>query len=460
MSPHPTPQDITIALWSLSGLPPYARDALTLTGTEPILPSSFRVAAAAQASLAAAGLAAAAFFRHRTGCAQSVSVAMRHAAAEFRSEQYLHVAGVPPGEMWDPIAGTYRCADGRWVRLHTNFPHHRAGILSILNCENDKAAVAAALATWDAEAFETTATRNGMCVAMMRSFAEWDAHPHAAAVAEIPLEITRIGEAPAEKSALDPTRPLSGVRVLELTRVIAGPVAGRTLAAHGADVLHITGPGMPNFPRLIVDTGRGKRAAELDLRTPAGRAALTGLVPSADVFLQSYRAGAIAAHGFGAEALAKLRPGIVVATLSAYGETGNWGGKRGFDSLVQAATGFNHAEAEAAGIDGPKPLPCQALDHASGYLLAFGTMAALHRRALEGGSWRVRVSLAATGRWLRGLGRLPDGLKVAPTTQADISDLLETHGAVTAVRHAAVLSETPAVWDRPAAELGSSPPTW
>jgi crotonobetainyl-CoA:carnitine CoA-transferase CaiB-like acyl-CoA transferase len=248
------------------------------------------------------------------------------------------------------------------------------------------------------------------------------------------------------------------LRVLELARVIAGPVAGRTLAAHGADVLHITGPGVPNFPRLITDTGRGKRTAELDLNTEPGRASLSTLAATADVFLQSYRTGALAARGFSPEHLAALNPNIVVATLSAYGETGLWGCKRGFDSLVQTATGFNHAEAEAAGTATPKALPCQALDHASGYLLALGTQAALLRRHTEGGSWKVTVSLAATAKWLRALGRLPHG--PAATGPSDITDLLETHGTVTTVRHAAQMSATPAHWAHPALPLDHGPASW
>ena len=452
-------RDATAALWSLAGLDPAALDRLTLTGTGPALPSSFAVDVAAHTSIAAAGLAAAAIHQARTGQAQGVSVDRRHAAAEFRSEHYVRAEGEAPGEMWDPIAGTYRTADG-WVRLHTNFPHHRDGVLHLLDCAPDKKAVAAALLNWPAEQFETAATAAGMCVAAMRSFAQWDAHPHAAAVAAVPFTIERIADAPPTPFPTSPSRPLDGLRVLELTRVIAGPVAGRTLAVHGADVLHITGPGVPNLPRLITDTGRGKRAAMIDLRTPDGVATLRHLAAGADVFLQSYRQGAIAARGFDAANLAALRPGIVVADLSAYGATGPWGGKRGFDSLVQTATGFNHAEATAAGLEGPKPLPCQALDHGSGYLLAFATMAALLRRATEGGSWKDTVSLAATGHWLRRLGRLPTGLATPDMTRESVADLLETTGPVTAIRHAAQLSATPAHWPRPAATLGSSPPVW
>ena len=450
-----SPEALAATLLVHAGLPPAH---LYVEGAEPVLPSSFRVDAAAAASIGAAALAAAAIHAARGGARQTVTIALRHAAAEFRSEQHAADTSVPKGEMWDPIACLYPTGDGGQVRLHTNFPHHRDGILALLGAEYARESVAKALLNWQAVQFETAATARGMCVAAVRSFAEWDAHPHAAHLPAVPLTIARI--APAPPKALPPVanRPLEGIRVLELARVIAGPVAGRTLAAHGADVLNITGPGVPNFPRLITDTGRGKRTAELDLNTDGGRAALANLAATADVFLQAYRTGALAARGFAPEALAAINPNIVVATLSAYGETGPWGCKRGFDSLVQTATGLNHAEAAAAGTTTPKPLPCQALDHASGYLLALGTEAALLRRHSEGGSWKVTVSLAATARWLRTLGRLADGF--ATPGPADIADLLERHGTITTVRHAARLSATPARWSHPALPLGSGLATW
>jgi crotonobetainyl-CoA:carnitine CoA-transferase CaiB-like acyl-CoA transferase len=459
-----TPQEIAGGLLGEAGLPGTLLQSLHLSGQEPVLPSSFRVDAAAQAAIGAAGLAAAEIWRRRTGAAQTVAVNMRAAAAEFRSERYLRLDGKPPGETWDALAGVYRTADG-WVRLHTNFPHHRAGVVRLLGCADDREAVKTALLREKAVDFETKATAAGMCVAALRSFAEWDAHPHALSMRGMsPLRIERIGDAAREPFRPDPSRPLEGVRVLELTRVIAGPVAGRTLAAHGADVLHVTGPGVPNMDVLLPDTNRGKRPAVLDLKAAAGAARLRELVAGADVFLQSYRHGALDSLGFGPAALAALRPGIVYATLSAYGEDGPWGGKRGFDSLVQVATGFNHAEAAAAGSDTPKALPCQALDQASGYLLALGAMAALLRRAEQGGSWCVRVSLAGTGHWLRRLGRLADGFSVAAPGQDAIADLLaesdSDFGRMRAVRHAAVLSATPAHWALPARRLGSYPASW
>jgi crotonobetainyl-CoA:carnitine CoA-transferase CaiB-like acyl-CoA transferase len=254
------------------------------------------------------------------------------------------------------------------------------------------------------------------------------------------------------------------VRVLDLTRVIAGPVAGRTLAAHGADVLLITAPHLYNMPALVIDTGRGKRSAQLDLRDPAARDTLRGLLAEADVMVQGYRPGAIAARGFGPAEAAAARPGIVYVSLCAWGHSGPWQDRRGFDSLVQTASGLNAAEAEAAGQSAPKPLPVQALDHAAGNLLALGALAGLHRRATEGGSWHVRISLARTGHWLRGIGRAPNGLACTPPKRADIAEYLEASdsgfGRLTTVRHAALLSATPAHWDRPSVPPDTDAPRW
>lgn len=436
-----------------------------LTGEDPALPSSFRIGEAAQTSIAALGLAAASLHAARGGAMQRVAVAVRDAAAEFRSERHLRVNDQAPADPWDAIAGAYATAHGGVVRLHTNFPHHRDGILALLGCANARAAVAEALAQRDALAFETEATGAGMCVSAMRSFAEWDAHPQARHLATTPLvTIERIGDAPPRPLPAAASRPLEGLRVLDLTRVIAGPVASRGLAAHGAEVLHITGPHLPSIQTLVVDTGRGKRCATLDLRDAADAARLDALAAMADAFVQSYRAGSLAAKGFSAEALAVRHPGIVVGELCAYGWGGPWANKRGFDSLVQTSTGFNVAEAEAAGVAAPKVLPCQPLDHASGYLLAMGVVAAWHRRATEGGSWRVRVTLARTGLWLRSLGRLEDGLQGHDPKHEELLDLLETEdgpfGRVQHIRHAARMSLTPARWSRPAEPLGASPAAW
>jgi crotonobetainyl-CoA:carnitine CoA-transferase CaiB-like acyl-CoA transferase len=453
--------------WSAAGGQPTALERVTLTGNDPALPSIFAVGALAQAAIAASGLAAAEFHKVRTGHSQCVSVDMRHAAAEFRSERYVRT-GTPPPPMWDAIAGLYKTADERWVRLHTNFPHHRDGVLGLLQCANTREAVAAALVKWEAVAFETAAAERMLVVTATRTPEEWAAHPQGQAVAALPvLTIEKIGEAPVERPP-PAARPLSGVRVLDLTRIIAGPVAGRTLAAHGADVLGVSCPRLPSIPWADMDTGRGKRRAALDLDTPDDAARLLQLVSDADVFLQGYRPGGLAKRGFSDTTLANARPGIVVVNLSAYSHVGPWAARRGFDSLTQNVNGINWEEAKAAMPHGrdlrPRELPAQALDHAAGYVLALGAMVALARRANEGGSWRVRTSLAQMGHWLQTLPRVAEGRSAPDPSLADVSDFLETRpssfGPLTAVRHAANLSETPPYWDRPPVPLGTDVPEW
>ncbi len=372
--------------------------------------------------------------------------------------------GKPPEELWDKIAGLYRCGDGRWVRLHTNFPHHRDGVLKLLGCDYTREAVKAALNKWDGEKFETAAAEAGLVVTMTRSFAEWDAHPQGRAVAGLPtFTIEKIGEAPPQP--LPPgDRALGGVRVLDLTRVIAGPVCGRTLAVHGADVLLVTAAHLPQMMPLVMDSGRGKLSTFIDLRDANGRDTLAGLVREADIFVQGYRPGAVKGSGFGPDEAARLRPGIVYVSLCAYGHEGPWANRRGFDSLVQNANGINHAEAEAAGAKAAEaPAMPRRSTTPAGYLMAFGAMTALARRATQGGSWHVRVSLAQTGHWMRGLGRI-DGLACPDPGSEAVQDRLDENdsgfGRLTTVRHAATMSETPPHWARPSVPLGTHQPRW
>jgi crotonobetainyl-CoA:carnitine CoA-transferase CaiB-like acyl-CoA transferase len=451
-------------VWTSVGGDAAALNSVKLTGDEPQLPSSFRVAVAAQTSVAATGLAAAEIWKQRSGQSQEVAVNMRHAVVECRSERYLRVDGKPPPPAWDAIAGVYKTGDARFVRLHTNFRHHRDAVCKVLNCKPERDEVQAALLQWDGEAFETAAYAGGCVVAMMRSQEEWSATPHAKALAELPLiSIEKIGDA-APKPWPQGDRPLAGLRVLDLSRVIAGPVAGRTLAVHGADVLLISGPDLPAIPWLTIDTGRGKLTSFVELKSEQGRGVLRDLLADADIFSQGYRPRSIAALGFSPEEAARINPGIVYVTLSAYGHAGPWAERRGFDSLVQTSTGFNHAEGQAAGVDGPKELPAQMLDHATGYFMAFGAMMAKARQSREGGSWHVRVSLAQTGRWLWNLGRVADGFATADLKAETVMPLIEEvssgFGALRSVRHSAMLSKTPAVWVRPAMPLGSHPPQW
>jgi crotonobetainyl-CoA:carnitine CoA-transferase CaiB-like acyl-CoA transferase len=451
------------ALWRAAGFADAALNDIHLTGAEPVLPSSFAVGTAAQTTIAAAALAAAEIRRLRGGRNQRVGVDMRRAAIEFRSERYLCIDGKLTNDLRDDIGGLYRCGDGRWARLHANLPHHRNGLLRLLGCSHDKAAVQRALDGWQAEALETAAAEAGLVVTACRSLAAWDRHPQGHAVARLPLfSIEKISDAPPRRlHAAD--RPLAGVRVLDLTRIIAGPVCGRTLAVHGADVLLVTATHLASIPSLAIDTGRGKLSASIDLRDVGGRNTLAALLRDADIFVQGYRPGAIAERGFSPQEAARIRPGIIYVSLCAYGQEGPWAERRGFDSLVQTASGLNDAEAEAFAAREPKALPAQVLDHGTGYLLAFAAMAALKRRMEEGGSWHVRLSLAQTGYWLRQLGRI-DGMACPDPGLDDVGDCLEEtesgFGRLTAVRHAADMSETPPRWARPSVPLGTHAAAW
>lgn len=463
--PHVDAMTVLEALWQQAGLPGEALGFAQLSGAEPVMPSSFAVGTAAQASIAAAALAACELGHARGTPRQTVAVDMRHAALECTG--WFSLDGQVP-ELWDAFSGLYCCADGH-VRIHANFRHHREGALRLLGLDPEVAQrsdAEQALLTWRALDFEQAAAERGLVVTALRRFDDWDATPQGRAVAAQPLlTLERIGDAaPLALPPLDDDQPpLAGLRVLDLTRILAGPVGGRALAAYGADVLLVNSPTLPNID-AIADTSRGKLSAHVDLRSDDGQATLQRLLADAHVFVQGYRPGGIADLGFGPEALARLRPGIVCVSLTAYGTQGPWAARRGFDSLVQTAMGFNHAEGEAKGDGQPRPMPMQILDEATGYLIAFGAAAALWRQQREGGSWHVQVSLAQTGQWLRSLGRVADGLDVPKPGIPEFAPFIESSasgfGELQALRHSAQLARTPAVWRRPSMPPGSHPAQW
>jgi len=370
----------------------------------------------------------------------------------------------------NPVMGVYPAKNGRWSYIHANFPNHRAAALSVLGCEENKDAVRHAVANWDALKLEEAILAAKGAGGMARSMAEWAVHPQASAIAALPLlEIVKIGEAPPEK--LPPgDRPLSGVRVLDLTRVLAGPTCARTLAEHGADVLKITAPHLPNIGYQEYDTGHGKLSAHLDLRQPNDLAMLKGLVRETDVFSQGYRPGTLGTRGLSPEELAALRPGLVYVSLCAFSHVGPWASRRGFDTVVQTVSGITTRQAElfpGAEPGQPEFYPVSAIDYLTGYLMAFGAMVALARRAREGGSWLVRISLAQAGRWLVGRGEVPEAeLKDVPKEFA-ADELarwsMETDTPVGRLKHlrpTVQLSETPPHWARPSVPLGYNEPAW
>lgn len=463
------------ALWRSAELPDRALADVDLSGADPVLPSSFAVATAVQSALAAAALAAAQIGVMRGAARQRVAVDATHAVLDSCAWYQIDGHALP---VWDKLSGLYACGarcEPGWVRVHANFPHHRDGALRLLSLpigpQTERDAVAEALADWRAQDFESAAADAGLVAAAARSFAQWDAHAQGQTLALEPLlGLRSVDGAESDEPLPWPAHaagdaPLRGLRVLDLTRILAGPVAGRTLAAYGADVMLVNSPNLPNIAN-IADTSRGKLSVHVDLSTAAGRDTLRALVRQADVFLQGYRPGALATLGFGPEALAALRPGIICVSLSAYGRSGPWAGRRGFDSLVQTATGFNIAEAEAFGVTQPRAMPLQVLDYGAGYLLAFGALAGLMRQRERGGSWLAEVSLAGVGHWLRRLGRVAHGATAAAFSVADApferfaQDEDSGFGRLRALRHAAQFSGTPAHWRRPSMRPGTHPAQW
>jgi crotonobetainyl-CoA:carnitine CoA-transferase CaiB-like acyl-CoA transferase len=438
-------------------------------GTDPILPTPFRIGVAGTATLAATGLAAADLWELRSGRRQSVAVNVRHATASLRSGHYMKLGDGEVSTRRNSIMGVYPTKDGRWSYVHANFPNHRAAALGVLGVPEDREAVARAVLTWNAADLEEAIIAAKGAGGMVRTHAEWAQHPQAAAIAALPLlEIVKIGEAPPEP--LPPgTRPLSGVRVLDLTRVLAGPTCARTLAEHGADVMKITGAHLPNLGYQEFDTGHGKLNAQLDLREQKDVATLHGLVREADVFSQGYRPGTLGSRGLSPEELAAIRPGLVYVSLCAFSHVGPWASRRGFDTVVQTVSGITSRQAEVVPgkTPGPQFYPVSAIDYCTGYLMAFGAMVALNRRAREGGSWLVRTSLAQIGKWIVDLGEVPEA--AARDAPAEFTpDELEKWSMVTdtpsgKLRHlrpVVQMSETPTYWARPSVPLGYHQPVW
>jgi crotonobetainyl-CoA:carnitine CoA-transferase CaiB-like acyl-CoA transferase len=446
-----------------------ARDVEITGGTDPILPTPYRIGEASAAAIAATGLAVSELWHLRTGRRQHISVDVRQATASLRSGRYMTLDGRSVSIGSNRIMGVYPAKNGRWSYVHCNFPNHLAAVLRVLRAPEDREAVRDAIAQWDALELEEAIVAAGGAGGMVRSMDEWAKHPQAGAVASLPLvDIRRIGDSPIEKLP-DGGRPLSGIRVLDLTRVLAGPTCARTLAEHGADVLKITAAHLPDLGHQEFDTGHGKLSAQLDLRQPHDVGRLRELVRAADVFSQGYRPGTLAARGFSPEALAALRPGIVVVSLSAFGHVGPWASRRGFDTVVQTVSGITTRQAELfpGTSPGPQFYPVSAIDYITGYVMAFGAMVALARRAREGGSWLVRNSLAQTGRWLVSRGEVPETLLRDVPKEFTATELerwsMTSDTPAGRLRHLApvvALSETPPRWARPSVPLGYHEPVW
>ncbi len=462
--------EILRTLLPIAGLNEERTQRLTITGgTDPILPTSFRIGDTSTAALSAVGLAVSDLWESRTGRRQEVSVDARRATASLRSGKYIQLDGAGVSTERNTVMGVYPTKDGRWSYLHCNFPNHRAAALSVLGVAEDRDAVAKAVAKWNAQDLEDAIIEAKGAGGMVRTMEEWAKHPQAVAIANLPLmEIVKLADSPPE-ALPEGSRPLSGVRVLDLTRVLAGPTCARTLAEHGADVMKITGAHLPNIGYQEYDTGHGKLNAQLDLRETKDMEILRGLVSQTDVFSQGYRPGTLGGRGLSPEELAELRPGIVYISLCAFSHMGPWASRRGFDTVVQTVSGITNRQGDLfpGATPGPQFYPVSAIDYLTGYLMAFGGMVALNRRVHEGGSWLVRISLAQVGRWLVSQGEIPEAnlknipAEFTPEEIASWSTVSDTPmGKLGHLGPVLSLSETPPRWARTSVPLGHHDPVW
>ncbi|MEM9010977.1 MAG: CoA transferase [Pseudomonadota bacterium] len=426
---------------------------VAMVGTD-TLPSVFAVSDLAAAAIATAGRAVMDFAEI------DGTLTVDRRLASFWFGMSVAPTGWPLPPVWDVVAGDYQAADG-WIRLHTNAPHHRAAALLVLGTAPDRAEVTAAVAHWSSDALEAAIVAAGGCAAAMRDAAAWRQHPQGAASAAEPLLTwSELAGEPRDAEPLQPARPLAGIRVLDLTRILAGPIATRFLAAFGAEVLRLDPPDWAE-PSLEAEVTLGKRCARLDLKSDGGRGRFLELLAGADILIHGYRPDALDRLGLGAEVRAAARPGLVDIALDAYGWTGPWAGRRGFDSLVQMSAGIAAAGMAERALDRPGPLPVQALDHATGYLLAAAAVQGLARRR-NGGGHAARASLARTAHLLL---QHPSEMTTNPLTRpiADdyAPDLEQTPwGPARRLRPPLSLPGAPMRWDRPASALGSAEPAW
>ncbi|MDB5809654.1 MAG: CoA transferase [Betaproteobacteria bacterium] len=450
------------------GMP--AAGEVTISGHDPVYSARFKIGETTANILGGIGVAVTDIHELKTGKRQKVAIDVRHAAATCQSSKYLKrkPAG---GDAWQSVQSPsmehmrqitqpWQCKDGRYYLPHFNLPHLHDRVIGVLKCESNADAVAKAIAKWDSHDLEEAVAAARACGSVIRSNAEWLEHPHGKMLAGKPLvEITKIGDSdpiPFPKGE----RPLSGIKVLDLTRILAGPIAARTLAENGANVLMITAKHLPQVPEHVMDTSHGKRSTFLDLTNPADVATVKQLVKNADVFSQGYRPGIMDKHGLTPEQLAAERPGLIYLSISCYGHGGPFSNRGGWEQIAQCATGICLEN----GDERPKLLPASACDYTTGYNGAYGVLLALARRAREGGSYHVRVSLCRSGMYIYKQGQVKYTDANLGLSDTELNSILhETAGGNGTLKHLGPvlkMSETKPFWERPSPLLGSSKAEW
>lgn len=441
-------------------------ERIELAGNDPVLSTRFTLGETGAAVMAAIGVAINDLWEMQTGNRQDIAVKASHAAAALRSYNYMKLDSDEAASDFalqlnrQRISTPHPTRDGRYFLPHMGLPHLAERVMKVLDCEYELESVVAAVARWDGLELENAIAEAKACGAMVRTAEEWAAHPHGQALAARPvIEIEKIGDSDPEPLP-ESARPLGGVRALDLTRILAGPTCARTLAEHGADVLMVTAPHLPQAQRFVMDTGHGKRSCYLDLEKDDERDHLKSLIRGAEVFSQGYRPGVLAARGLSPEDLAALRPGIVYTSMNCYGFDGPFKDRAGWEQLAQTVTGI----AAEHGRDRPTLLPAAACDYTTGYLAAYGTLLALGLRARIGGSWHVRASLCQSGMFIHRQPRVDFEGEGKDVSAADLEEILvESDTAYGRMRHLGPvlrMSATPPAWSLPTVPLGSGRAEW
>ncbi|ANF59638.1 acyl-CoA transferase [Halotalea alkalilenta] len=464
-------------LMEIRAAKPLKQGEVTITGEDPLFQSPFRIGETSADALAARAVAANDLWELRTGRRQSISVDVRAAAATslaggdmtLRRDalgKYQPIPSSPEFRHMISLTQPWRAADGRWVLPHTNLPHLERRVLDVLGCESTPESVAEGVSRWNSDELEDAIATAHACAGKIRTPEEWLAHPHGAYLASRPVvEITKLADS-APQPLPGGNQPASGIRVLDLTRILAGPTAGLGMAEHGADVLMVTAPSLPQVPAFVRDTSHGKRSCFLDFTRADEARRLRELVRDADVFIDGYRPGRLQAHGFGVDELTTLRPGLVHVSVNCFGSGGPFAERAGWDQVAQAVTGICHTQGMAVGAGQPKLTPVFMCDFITGFLGTFGAMIALARRAREGGTYRVQVSLCQSAMLLQRQGLLarfdhaPGRLTPREFEALSVRDDGTCWGDLKSLGPVVRMSETPPRWFGTTPELGSGRAAW
>jgi crotonobetainyl-CoA:carnitine CoA-transferase CaiB-like acyl-CoA transferase len=390
---------------------------------------------------------------------QRIAIDRRQAGMMFNSIAYFFRAGwqVDISAVHNPVNNFYRTRDDRWIFFQGAYPHLRDGLLRFLDSANDTAAIARAAAKWDAQTLEDRIGELNLCAAVLRTPDEWVAHPQGQALAETPPIQLKFNKARSGRDlSMNVMRPLQGVKVLDLTHVVAGPTIGRLLAEQGAEVIHVQYPYRDSILGFDLETSFGKKCVYLDLNDERDRKRVFELSEQADVFVDGFRYGALEKYGLTAEALWKVNPGLVVVEANCYGFTGPWARRRGWEQLAQSVTGLAYTHSH--GRSEPSLVPSYFSDYGTGCLGAIGALAALEKRLTEGWGCSVRVALARTA--MLGLQYCKNSETAEPIGTEDMERYLvdqeSPHGLLTRVAPVAQLDRTPPYAFTPASFPGTA----